>query len=730
MFAMEENYSKRANACRICILPRLGLVGILTALTIASTEAISLGSPKAPQLRGLYIQTGVDYRRPGSGFHHYLRSAFAGSMRAGYYPSWTNWAGLVPSLRSGLAVGSYGYRYDEHSSLFFTSLSILPSVNYPLTWGLVPYVGVGATADYYRLSLNSSGRQAHVLQPGWRIQGGLQFFLYQDWGLDLGGFYGVTYGEGSPLPSYGAYGAVFTSYESFKRVAIGRTPYVKLVEKDMPPIFAAHIAHYNEKGLGELVVSNVSHKRLKGLYVKTGGAEESFAVRSSKSRVVPLASSAEARLSLPVSLKRRLWQLTEPMQTTLSLRFVYQAGGEQISQKESLSVKIYPKNFITWDDYRKIGSFITPRDEVISTYARRVLAQWGKDIRRIPTKVGRAMVLLNALAATGLGYSEDPDNGLVPMGREQRPLDYLLLPRQTLQKRAGDCDDLVVLYAALLESVGVETMVAVVPGHVFLLINSGVLPWNYVVVHPERNKTVAHKGSLWLPIEVTSLQKGFVVAWQKGVRQLERYGKAQRQLIHVRSAWQRYSPMDLEQKATVALPDEGRFARLWQRDRQSYMEHTYEKPLAHALSHLKAQPGKAKKVELWNRLALLYAGQRAYAKGLTVINLALSQGDASDYLLAKLWLNKGNFHQALGQKKKALKSYDKALSLDSQCHAALMAKALWYHEQGQWNMADEFFERALAYKKSYAQAYPFLTQQGVVADDSTKARRRLWLALD
>ena len=84
------------------------------------------------------------------------------------------------------------------------------------------------------------------------------------------------------------------------------------------------------------------------------------------------------------------------------------------------------------------------------------------------------MALFDALGAAGLRYIADPANpyGGIVAGRPT--LDVVRLPRETLRQRAGDCDDLAVLYAALLQNVGIDTALVDVRDHVFVMFDTGL----------------------------------------------------------------------------------------------------------------------------------------------------------------------------------------------------------------------------------------------------------------
>lgn len=60
----------------------------------------------------------------------------------------------------------------------------------------------------------------------------------------------------------------------------------------------------------------------------------------------------------------------------------------------------------------------------------------------------------------------DPQSSYVTAIQARDAVDCLKFPRQTLEYRGGDCDDLSILYCALLESVGIETAFIATPGHI------------------------------------------------------------------------------------------------------------------------------------------------------------------------------------------------------------------------------------------------------------------------
>jgi len=90
----------------------------------------------------------------------------------------------------------------------------------------------------------------------------------------------------------------------------------------------------------------------------------------------------------------------------------------------------------------------------------------------------------------------DPKTPYVEYVKNKHVIDFLQFQRQTLEYKAGDCDDLSILYAALLESVSVDTAFITVPDHIYIAFALDVKPndlkknysrWTYplIAVDPE-----------------------------------------------------------------------------------------------------------------------------------------------------------------------------------------------------------------------------------------------------
>jgi hypothetical protein len=153
----------------------------------------------------------------------------------------------------------------------------------------------------------------------------------------------------------------------------------------------------------------------------------------------------------------------------LYLKLEYSSSGTKQPVVEStVSLKVYGKNALPLADTSRLASadagislksfysyYIDPHDPNVRFIAAN--ATMGND-----DDLEKAKLIFDALGQYGVYYISDPND---PLGTG---IDYIQTPSETLSLKGGDCDDLAVLYASALESVGVDTALIHIPGHVFV----------------------------------------------------------------------------------------------------------------------------------------------------------------------------------------------------------------------------------------------------------------------
>jgi hypothetical protein len=185
------------------------------------------------------------------------------------------------------------------------------------------------------------------------------------------------------------------------------------------------------------------------------------------------------------------------------------AGGQKIKFTEHKSVLILGKNMMNWDEIFSLGAFITSEDPVIIDFSRKAMGFFKNSVG--DDEIVKALKLFIVLKHFPLKYTSDP-NGTYRSGTlNNLALDHVQYPRETLLLKSGDCDDLAVLYSALLESLGLPSAIAVLSKHVIPLLE---------VRGATHLPLISFQGKKWLPVDITLLEQGFGKSVQSAYQQI------------------------------------------------------------------------------------------------------------------------------------------------------------------------------------------------------------------
>ena len=218
--------------------------------------------------------------------------------------------------------------------------------------------------------------------------------------------------------------------------------------------------------------------------------------------------------------------------------------------RKTAKLFVHGSGTIVWEDPGRAAAFVTKEDPCVRSFAEKALT-----IKKTSTKqiwaadkseaVKNAMKLYDALNAFKINYIRDPN-------RNQNTLDTIFYPRSLLsgERRAGDCDDLSVLFASLLESCGIETAFLSTNNHFFMMLNTGLHP-NRPLPYPD-DMFVKWHGNLWLPVETTVIaqDKDFLTAWKKGAENYHNYlDDGDLEMYHIAEQQSRYPAPDFTNRA-------------------------------------------------------------------------------------------------------------------------------------------------------------------------------------
>src|SRR6185436_11584349 len=99
-----------------------------------------------------------------------------------------------------------------------------------------------------------------------------------------------------------------------------------------------------------------------------------------------------------------------------------------------------------------------------------------------------------------------------------------------------------------------------VPGHIFLLVDTGLHERNRSALGVDSTLMVIADEQVWIPLETTSLAKGFAVAWRDGADEIAAATASDTvRTFDVTQAQMRYEPATPPGERRVRALDEARF---------------------------------------------------------------------------------------------------------------------------------------------------------------------------
>ena len=257
---------------------------------------------------------------------------------------------------------------------------------------------------------------------------------------------------------------------------------------------------------------------------------------------------------------KNVLEITEKTTVSATISLEYRVGGSSHTNSQSVDIQLFSRNQMTWTDDKRLAAFITTGDPTVLNFARNVTGAVSSmiDEVQIDENLAKAAALHEALRLFGTEYEVDPTTPYKSLSGAAESVDNLQFPVQTLEYGNGDCDDLTILYCALLESVGVETGFITIPGH--------ILPAFQVTDDFGRStnqatgtaKALFLDGSYWIPVEATLRKESFLSAWETAGAEWQRYAQAgDAEFFSTHEAWEAYDAVGFSSTGlSLALPDD------------------------------------------------------------------------------------------------------------------------------------------------------------------------------
>jgi hypothetical protein len=481
------------------------------------------------------------------------------------------------------------------------------------------------------------------------------------------------------------------------------------------PVYPVFYHRYDDHSIGTAVVTNKGSVPVEN--IKVTFFEKQF-MNNPKTAEAPavLAPGESAEIKLYGLFTDSILRVSEGTKVSSKITVTCTADGKDYINEYVETIRIYDRNALTWDDDRKAAAFVTAKDSEVLSFSKNIRSALGPLLdRQINTNFTTAAGVHETLSMYGITYTIDPTTPYEEFSKDSVAVDFLQFPRQTLRYKAGDCDDLSVLYCALLESVGVPTAFITVPGHIYIAVDLGLHPEEARRLFRTGEDLIFLEGTTWLPLEVTMVGDGFLEAWAEGAKEWRRYGESgQAALYEVREAWKEYEPVALNEPIDLApMPPAAALLNGARSVLTRFAERTLQ-PLVETIEEQLKQSSNPEK--LYNRLGVAYAGYGLYVKAEEAFLNAVSEVDYGPALV-----NLGNVYFIRGKYDRALDAYERAEEIYPENPKVILALARTHHEIENYGFVSRLYEKLAQIAPELAERYDYLTLKGEEAERAASA---------
>ncbi len=521
----------------------------------------------------------------------------------------------------------------------------------------------------------------------------------------------------SSMQEYSVVGAsgnrldVSTKTSGIKKASMAISSSLDISEFKAENIFPAQFVYYSKNPIGKVTLENTGNTDIKNIKAKI--FIPTYMQLASEQVIPELKAGTKQTFDVSATLdKDKLQTVSENTVAQIKAEIGFTQGGEDKIRSITRPVTIYSKNSVNWNKSTQVGSFVTYKDAAVENFSRNVIGNVKFNPAAYPNasrNMVNAMKIWDAVRAFSINYVSDPWTVA-----EGDVLDEIQYPRQTLAKKAGDCDDSSVLLAACLENLGIRTALIGTADHVFIMFDTGVNRKNASRVSLNEREYVIRDNTVWIPLETTIIGKSFAEGWRVGAdgyyKTVDTKGKLD--IIDVRKAWEVSPPTNLASDEKIAETPASTVIENYLSDDAKNLVASNEQMLSEKVKFLQSQNTEQSS----NEAAMLLANAGKYDEAI---------GTIKKYTSASAKNNLGNIYLLKGDSLNAVKNYAAAAKIDVKDGGIDLNMGLLKYLGGDHEGTVASFADAVSKFPSEEKAYAELGIDNIVAElGQTKAAEK------
>ncbi len=494
-------------------------------------------------------------------------------------------------------------------------------------------------------------------------------------------------------------------------------PRIEIEPPRFDRVFPVLYRYYDESPLGSVEIINSERRTIRDVTV------EFFVPQYMNAPKVVAEIDAiprGERVGLPILalFTEEVLGITESTSVQAQVIVSYARDETTLTATRTETLDIQNRNQMTWDDDRKAAAFVASGDPTVQRLSRNITAVT-RSVENVALneRLRNAIAIHETLALYGLEYVIDPDSSYIELSENENAIDYLQFPSQTLDFRAGDCDDLSILYASLMEAIGIPTAFVTIPGHIFMAFDLGIDEGEARRTFANPDDLIYHEGSAWVPVETTLQGDSFLQAWATGARQYreaERTGSAA--FLPVREAWQVYEPTGFESQAlALSFPSDEQIEERYRETIRALVT----REIAPQVAEIRDRLARRESPRLYNRLGALYARYALYEDALAAFRDATRERPYAPAIH-----NIANIHYIRSEFGESLRNYHRALEIEPDNPRSMVGAARAHFALEQYREATRLYREAEILAPEIVAPFAYIVNESLETGRASSAAQR------
>ncbi len=317
-----------------------------------------------------------------------------------------------------------------------------------------------------------------------------------------------------------------------------------LQETNLFPLFSFA---YKSVPFAYAYVTNRNNAEIKDITVSFRA--DQYTSSAFKCKTVPvLRKNKSVEIPITGDFSNALSTFTEDGMFNAELIIEYTLLGKKMTEVKEVVINTYKRNSFSWSDPNAIASLISPNDATVLEFTKGIIG-----IARDNTHTGinqnleYSMALFEALNTYGIIYEKDSLTPYDETHVDFDEIDTIQFPFQTINFKSGDCDDLAVLFSAMLNSVGIKSSIVFLPDDVIVGVNLNTSGKAASKLFSSLDRLIEIEEEIYLPLSMKSLKLGYYKAWLKALEEI--YSSESVDTVILDEAWKNYKSLGMTEKA-------------------------------------------------------------------------------------------------------------------------------------------------------------------------------------